>query len=140
MLFQPVELKRIEAPGYRPVEDRYRAAFEDRKAAASRLILARRAGDSAAGADSLAAYRKAQKGIDAARGEGARLVQAATHTSKFNDANYIFLSFVIRYMPAGVVGLIMAAVFGAAMTSISGRDQFAGDGFSDRSLQTPRTP
>jgi Na+/proline symporter len=121
VLFQPVELKRIETePAYQPLDARYRAAFEERKQAANRLIQARRAGDGAARAESLAAYRIAQKRIDAARGEGARLVQAVTHSSKFNDANYIFLSFVIRYMPAGVVGLIMAAVFGAAMTSISG--------------------
>jgi Na+/proline symporter len=35
------------------------------------------------------------------------------------DTNYIFLSFVTKYLPAGVVGLIMAAIFAAAMSTIS---------------------
>ncbi len=33
---------------------------------------------------------------------------------------YIFLSFVTRYLPAGVVGLIVAVIFSAAMSSTSG--------------------
>ena len=37
----------------------------------------------------------------------------------YNDTNYIFLTFVMGYLPAGLVGLIMAAVFAAAMSSIS---------------------
>ena len=36
---------------------------------------------------------------------------------KPNDTNYVFLSFVIRYMPAGVVGLVFAVIFFASMTS-----------------------
>jgi Na+/proline symporter len=35
------------------------------------------------------------------------------------DTNYIFLTFVTKYLPAGVVGLIMAAIFAAAMSTIS---------------------
>jgi len=38
----------------------------------------------------------------------------------FNDTNYIFLSFVTKYLPAGVVGLIIAVIFAAAMSAISG--------------------
>ena len=39
--------------------------------------------------------------------------------SPANDTNYVFLSFVIRYLPVGVVGLILAAIFAAAMSTIS---------------------
>ena len=39
---------------------------------------------------------------------------------RFNDTNYIFLSFVTKYLPAGVVGLIIAVIFAAAMSAISG--------------------
>jgi Na+/proline symporter len=38
----------------------------------------------------------------------------------FNGTNYIFLSFVTKYLPAGVVGLIIAVIFAAAMSAISG--------------------
>jgi Na+/proline symporter len=36
---------------------------------------------------------------------------------KPNDTNYVFLSFVTHYMPAGLVGLVLAAVFFASMSS-----------------------
>ena len=35
------------------------------------------------------------------------------------DTNYIFLGFVTKYLPAGIVGLLMAAIFAAAMSTIS---------------------
>ena len=38
----------------------------------------------------------------------------------FHDTNYIFLSFVTQYLPAGLVGLIIAVIFSAAMSSTSG--------------------
>jgi len=38
---------------------------------------------------------------------------------KFTDVNYVFPTFVVAHMPAGVVGLIIAAIFAAAMSSIS---------------------
>ena len=37
----------------------------------------------------------------------------------YNDTNYIFLEFVTNHMPAGIVGLVIAAIFAAAMSTIS---------------------
>jgi Na+/proline symporter len=36
-----------------------------------------------------------------------------------NDVNYVFPTFVTTYAPTGVIGLIIAAIFAAAMSSIS---------------------
>jgi Na+/proline symporter len=36
-----------------------------------------------------------------------------------NDTNYIFLSFVTRYLPSGLVGLLIAVIFAASMSSTS---------------------
>ncbi len=60
-------------------------------------------------------YRDAQTKLDAAHKAAERLV-----SPDFNDTNYIFLTFVTRYLPAGVVGLIIAVIFSAAMSSSSG--------------------
>jgi Na+/proline symporter len=57
--------------------------------------------------------------LDEVRKEAGALVQRVSGVPGFNDTNYIFLSFVTRYMPAGVVGLILAAIFAAAMSTIS---------------------
>lgn len=36
-----------------------------------------------------------------------------------NDTNYIFLSFVTSYLPAGLIGLLIAVIFSASMSSTS---------------------
>ena len=41
-------------------------------------------------------------------------------TSGFNDTNYVFLTFVTQHLPAGFVGLVIAVIFGAAMSTSSG--------------------
>jgi SSS family transporter len=123
LLFQHTELRKIQAAEmraeYAPVEGRYDRAFENRRDAAKRFIEARRGGDEAGVHASAEEYRRSQREMDGARRDGARLVEKANGTPGFNDTNYIFLSFVIRYMPAGIVGLVMAAIFAAAMSTIS---------------------
>lgn len=47
-------------------------------------------------------------------------MQTLRSSTGVNDTNYIFLSFVRKYMPAGVVGLLIAVIMAAAITSISG--------------------
>ena len=116
MLFHPAELKRVEQQtAYPAVEARYNAAFDKRKAAAEDYLRAAHSGDEAARQASLKQYRAAQAGFNVAHHSGEKLV-----SSSFNDTNYIFLSFVTRYLPVGLVGLIVAVIFSAAMSSSSG--------------------
>jgi Na+/proline symporter len=123
LLFQKTELERIQGPSmraeYGAVAARYDAAFDSRRAAADRLIEARRAGDKVLWADGVNGYRKAQGELDAARREGAALVAKAGGPAAVNDTNYIFLTFVTEHLPVGVVGLVLAVIFGATMASIS---------------------
>jgi Na+/proline symporter len=123
LLFQEIALKQIQAPEfqseYEPVAQSFDRAFEDRRKAALELIESRRRGDAALEQQALGNYRKAQRELDGTRAAGARLVERASGEPGFNDTNYIFLTFVTRYVPAGMVGLIIAAIFAAAMSTIS---------------------
>ncbi len=102
IVFNPIELQRLESqPGHADLTRRYDAAYAERRAAASRYV---KTNDEAALTD----YRAANFRMENIRKE--------TGTA---DTNYIFLSFVTRYLPVGVVGLIMAAIFAAAMSTIS---------------------
>ena len=53
------------------------------------------------------------------RAEGLGLMRRNDSAADTNDTNYVFLTFVIRYLPAGVVGLIIVVVFAATMSAIS---------------------
>ncbi|HXG83928.1 MAG TPA: sodium:solute symporter, partial [Pyrinomonadaceae bacterium] len=63
-------------------------------------------------------YIEADKRFNLARQEAVKFVRD-TSDKKFNDVNYVFPTFVLQNMPMGVIGLIIAAIFAAAMSSIS---------------------
>ena len=44
---------------------------------------------------------------------------AAEPKADADDTNYSFLTFVINFLPAGMVGLVLAAIFCAAMSATS---------------------
>lgn len=122
LLFERAVMRKIQAaqPEYTPIDDQFKRAFENRKQAALQLIEAHRNPDRASRAGPLERYRAAQKELNSARLQAATLAQKITGEKGFNDTNYIFLSFVTRYLPAGVVGLIIAVIFAAAMSASSG--------------------
>jgi solute:Na+ symporter, SSS family len=106
IVFQPVVMEQIaSSPQYAALENRYEHAFDQRQAAARGIV------SSKPGA--LQEFRAAQMNLDAARAD-------ALNVSGANDTNYIFLSFVTHYLPVGIVGLVVAVIFTAAMSAISG--------------------
>jgi Na+/proline symporter len=104
LLFHPVEMKRLEQTAeYPALNNRYQAALEERQTAARKVQDGGNASD----------FRAAQDKVNEIRKDAAKL----THES---DTNYIFLSFVTRYLPSGLVGLILGVIFSAAMSASSG--------------------
>jgi SSS family transporter len=107
IVFHPVAMERVQAaPEYRAIEARYESAFDQRQAAALRL-------KNPSDASAVESFRAAQRDLDGARAEALKVAGES-------DTNYIFLSFVMHYMPVGVVGLVVAVIFTAAMSAISG--------------------
>jgi len=53
------------------------------------------------------------------REEATALIKNADPNADTNDINYIFLSFVINFLPVGLVGLILASILSASMSSTS---------------------
>jgi Na+/proline symporter len=121
VLFRHVELERVRGTAaFAPIQADYNRAYEQRRTAAMALADAHHAGDRAAESADIAAFRSAQKGIDDARTRAGKLVEQNGGEAGFNDTNYIFLSFVTRYLPTGIVGLVIAVVFAATMSASSG--------------------
>jgi Na+/proline symporter len=120
LLFQPQHLAQAQSAGpeYSGIEDRYNQAFAKRKDAAYEYVEAKRAGNETRMHVTAAAYKGAQVELDAARQEGAALAERVGGEA-VDDTNYIFLTFVTQHLPVGVVGLIMAVIFAAAMSSIA---------------------
>ena len=47
------------------------------------------------------------------------VIKKVNPLSDGNDTNYIFLSFVINFLPVGLIGLVLAAILSASMSSTS---------------------
>ena len=62
---------------------------------------------------------RAEARVAAIRGRATALVREVTGDAAFGDVNYVFPTFVTEHMPIGLVGLIIAAIFAAAMSSIA---------------------
>jgi Na+/proline symporter len=122
LLFQKQQLATITSPQrsaeYQPIQDRYELAFQSRQAAADRLLAAEHQGDAAGRLRAEEDYRSAQRALDGARRDGVALADKAG-ASRSSDTNFIFLTFVTQHLPAGIVGLLIAVILGAAMSSIS---------------------
>ncbi len=97
----PVLFQAKEAPKHAALQPEFDRQFEARRTAA-RAMIANEPG--------------ARERFQQAQGEMERLRKS----TGVNDANYVFLSFVSKYLPAGVVGLLIAVILAAAMTAISG--------------------
>ncbi len=106
LVFQPQAMRALESrPEYPQLRAEYDAAFALRRRAALQM--------------NLEAFRDAQQEVDRVRIRALSLAGEATGQARVNDTNYVFLWFVVHHIPAGIVGLIMAAIFAAAMSTIS---------------------
>jgi SSS family transporter len=128
MLFNTEHAKKIQesprAGEFRALETEFAAAFEARRAAATRVAEA--AESDKAGAR--AAFTAASAAVKDIRVRGARLVNEVSGDDKYKavtgdtpsaDVNYVFPTFITTRMPIGLIGLMIAAIFAAAMSSIA---------------------
>jgi SSS family transporter len=123
MIFNRVEQTKMEqgarASDYSTLNAEYERAFAERQRTAVDYVKHEDSPDAAARAAARESYLAANKEFNEARGRGLALVKESSGNKTFTDVNYVFPTFVVQNMPAGVVGLIIAAIFAAAMSSIS---------------------
>ena len=113
MIFNSVETAKIETSAqYQTLQQNYQTAHDTREKAALAFSENR--------TEQLRQdYINADKGFNEARKNATEFVKTETGNKSFNDVNYVFPTFVVQNMPMGVIGLIIAAIFAAAMSSIS---------------------
>jgi Na+/proline symporter len=119
MIFHPVEAARAATTAaWQSTQASYQRAFDERRQAAYRLSGAFHQPQETAPA--LAGFRRAQSTFTESRQKGLDIVQRLHAGEKFDDTNYVFLSFVKSYLPVGLVGLVIGVIFSASMGSTSG--------------------
>ncbi|MDA0794241.1 MAG: sodium:solute symporter [Bacteroidetes bacterium] len=51
------------------------------------------------------------------RNQAKTLIAKAAPDQEVNDKDYVFISFILKYLPSGLIGLLLAVIFSAAMSS-----------------------
>lgn len=121
--FNPVEEQTVKQSSYSEqyasLENEHKELFKERNEKIRGMLNAIDNNDETKIAD----YQKTleaskQKQIEI-REAAVELIKKADPKSDGNDTNYIFLNFVINFLPVGLVGLVLAAILSASMSSTS---------------------
>ena len=67
-----------------------------------------------------AAFLASDARVKDLRSKATRVVMQTTGDARYNDVNYVFPTFITTHMPIGLVGLMIAAIFAAAMSASGG--------------------
>jgi Na+/proline symporter len=110
MLFNHVYDARVEAGGYAADYASLQREFDQE-------IAARR---DAAGRGDRDGFLASDSRTKQVRARAVALVRQASGDPSYNDANYVFPTFITTQMPVGLVGLMIAAIFVAAMSASGG--------------------
>jgi Na+/proline symporter len=111
------EARRGSGEPLRAIERRFAAVSAEKRQLIHSWLEAKHAGDRNAEAAARAQAVAAHERSEFVRLEAKTALAAANHPLKTNDADYVFITFILERLPHGVVGLLVAAFFAAALSS-----------------------
>jgi Na+/proline symporter len=123
IFFNSYELGKLEKSPYNKelekIKTDYSNAFTEKQAEINRLEQAMDAKDEKAINTQRTILENADKKTKAIRQQAVDLMKKNDPDAETNDNNYVFLSFVTKYLPQGLIGLLIAIIFLASMGSTS---------------------
>jgi solute:Na+ symporter, SSS family len=121
--FNNANLDKLERSEYKAelegLESQYNTLFLQRQQEVGYLIGALRQDDEVAIDEGRQRLQELMALDRELREEVKGLVLQADPKAKTRDTDYVFITFVIHYLPIGLVGLLLAVIFSAAMSSTS---------------------
>lgn len=122
LLFNPADSAKVmasdKAADYQALQQEYDAKALARNVAATNFARASGASD-AERSSARQAFVAADTDVKDVRRRALGIVKSVFGDVKRTDVNYIFPTFILTYLPMGLVGLLIAAIFAAAMSSIA---------------------
>jgi SSS family transporter len=105
------------AAGLDALDARLSQAFAEKRGGVLRLLAAEREGDAPAAAQAKSLVHAREEEEKSLRNDARALVRAHAPPGQASDADSIFLSFVLRRFPPGLVGLLLAVIICAALSA-----------------------
>jgi SSS family transporter len=104
---------------YAELEKKYDSVFQQRRDAALSLSRARNSNNPIFLKEAEGRYHDAEAGFRGVKKENRELLKSVRGSEPPSEVNYIFPSFLINHAPAGILGIMLAVIFAAAMSSFS---------------------
>jgi SSS family solute:Na+ symporter len=123
VFFNKVEINNIEKStykdDYKKLEQAYVIAHNEKQSEVNLLVDAIPSNNETAIDAARIKVKAADKKSNSIRKEVTALMQKNNPKADINDTNYIFLSFITKELPIGVIGLLIAIIFLASMGSMA---------------------
>ena len=123
IFFNDVQVKKLERSIYKDsfllVQKQYTDLASQKQQTVSAFVAATDNGDKSSVDNSISELKFLQKKSDTLRNKVKTWIKSKDVKGDDNDTNYIFLRFVVDYLPAGLVGLLIAIIFLASWGSIA---------------------
>lgn len=121
VFFNPVEVTKIENSSYKQefeqLNHEYQLSQKEKLVHVNELVTAIHNDDERAVDDLRGIIQDADKKSLGIRNQAIALIKKNDSKADTNDTNYVFLIFVTQHLPVGVIGLLIAIIFLAAMGS-----------------------
>lgn len=105
---QKIEMTALEEQKLREIENSYDDIFEEKK----ELLINH--------SDNIERVQKLQVSQDSIRATYKSELHSIDPDFQEKDSDYIFLTFILNFLPHGLIGLLLAVIFSAAMSSTAG--------------------
>jgi len=121
LFFNPVESAAVkngtQSEAYAHLESEFEQLHDEKQFHIREMLSAMEGGEETAIEQAQETLEESKSREQQLRREAASLIASSDPGADTNDINYIFLSFVINYLPVGLVGLILAVILSASMSS-----------------------
>jgi SSS family solute:Na+ symporter len=112
-------LQTAQGDTLRLLEQGYTSLYSEKRRAVDGLVDAIHAGDETAIETTREKVKQLQKEENVLRDSVRTTIGKAIPGAKTQDRDYIFLNFVLNNLPHGIIGLLLAVMFSAAMSSMA---------------------
>lgn len=113
-------LETPKADSIRLIEQQFATLYSDKRIAVDHMVSAIHEDDDAKIKLHLDRVKELQQDETALRNDMRAIIARAIPNAKTQDRDYIFLNFVLNNLPHGIIGLLLAVIFLAAMSSMAG--------------------
>ncbi|MEQ9168250.1 MAG: sodium:solute symporter, partial [Fulvivirga sp.] len=107
------------AAEFENIESQYQQSFDDKRLVVDEFVSAIQDGDEEQIDIKAKSLNHLQLKSEELRSEAKAVIATALPDAETNDKDYIFMNFVMNNLPVGIIGLLFAVIFSAAMSSTS---------------------